>query len=207
MEDTLTVPLGEAVLLDLLSENQLDDMREAHKDNPQVVALIDGRREAKAKVESDAKVLTEFKDLLTLVDLPNPPEGVYNVYNSFALVKRHLTKAEKSELLKTHQKMTGEEADARLVETDEWAWAGWTLNKAMTQGKASISTTATRKLAITLHKRDGNTLTPIGNFPTSKSACVYLNLETGKDSAKRVLEAHHYIVDSYDGTDYIVKPE
>ncbi|GAF90898.1 unnamed protein product, partial [marine sediment metagenome] len=88
-----------------------------------------------------------------------------------------LHKAERKELLETHPTLTDEDLDNRLVETDQWAWQGWTLNKAMTQGKASGSKeTTTRKLAISLLKRDGTILTPVGNFATSKQACEYLSL-------------------------------
>ena len=135
------------------------------------------------------------------------PEGVRNIYRAWHQVSRPLTKAEKKDLQATSPAITSEELDNRRVETDQWAWSDWIINKALGVAKAGATKARnnTRKLAITIAKREGMTLMPVGNFRTSKEACEYLGLATGKDSARRVLEAHHYIVDSYDGNDYLVK--
>lgn len=199
------VTASQAILLDLITDDQLAGMREANAGNPEVVALIDARVEAKVKAENDAKALDEFKSLLQTIDLPDAPEGVVNVYIAWQRQHRHLGSGEREDLKKTIPGITEEELDARLVETDQWAWSDWTFNKAMTTAKTTTSkATTTRKLAITLKKREGDTLSTVGNFRTSKEACKHLGLETAGDSANRVLLAHHYLTDQYEGSDFLV---
>ena len=204
---TNIVTTSDAVLLDLLTDEQLATMREANKANTAVTALIDARLEAKAKAIAQAKVLDEFKAKLAEFVLPEPPEGVYNVYAGYAKVFRPLTAKEAKDFKATHPEATDEEIAGKRIETDEWAWQAWVINKALAVPKAGSTATepSTRKLAITLHKRDGQSLVTVGNFRTSKEACDHLGLATGKDSARRVLEGHHFIVDSYDGTDFLIK--
>ena len=204
MED-IKVSAGQAILLDLITDDQLASIRELNQGKPEVVAQIDAILESKAKALSDAKALEEFTALLQTVDLPDAPEGVVNIYKAWQKQHRHLGSGEREDLQKTIAGITDEELDARLVETDQWAWSDWTFNKALTVGKATTSTrTTTRKLAITLNKREGNALTPIGNFRTSKEACKHLGLETAGDSANRVLIAHKYITDEYEGSEFLV---
>jgi hypothetical protein len=200
--------MQQAVILDLFTDEQLNAVLVANKDNADVVALINGRREAKARELAQAKEMDSFKQYLAdLQVLPPPPQGVLNVYASVVKATRPLTKAERKDIKATLPAITEAELDARIVELDGYVWSDWTINKAMTTTKSSASgstTTKSRKLAITITKRDGMTLTPIGNFRTSKEACDYLQLTIGKDSARRVLEAHSYLVDDYDGADFKV---
>lgn len=204
MED-IKVSAGQAILLDLITDDQLASMRELNAGNSEVVALIDARVEAKAKAENDAKALDEFKALLQTLDLPNAPEGVVNIYRAWQKLTRPITKKEIKEVLDANPLLSEVDVSTRLVETDQWGWGAWTFNKAMTTAKSTTSkATSTRKLAITLNKREGNALTPIGNFRTSKEACKHLGIETAGDSANRVLLAHHYITDQYEGSDFLV---
>lgn len=204
MED-IKVSASQAILLDLITDDQLAGMRVANEGNPEVVALIDARVEAKAKAENDAKALDDFKVILQKVELPNAPEGVINIYRAWQRQSRPLTNKEQKEVLAANPTLTEEIVSTRRIEIDKWAWGDWTFNKAMTTAKSTTSrATSTRKLAITLNKREGNALTPIGNFRTSKEACTHLGLETAGDSANRVLLAHKYITDQYEGTDFLV---
>lgn len=204
MED-IKVSAGQAILLDLITDDQLAGMRVANEGNPEVVALIDARVEAKAKAENDAKALDEFKALLQTLDLPNAPEGVVNIYRAWQKQSRPLTNKEQKEVLAANPTLTEEIVSTRRIEVDKWAWGDWTFNKAMTTGKTTTSrATSTRKLAITLKKREGDTLSTVGNFRTSKEACNHLGLETAGDSANRVLIAHKYITDEYEGSDFLV---
>ena len=206
MENTLTLGQSQAVLLDLISDDQLATMRDANKDNAEVVALIDARTEAKGKALAEAKQLEDFMAAIALIELPTPPPSVINLYFPHRRDSRKLTKAEWAGLKQTKPDITDEELDGKRIELDTFSWGSPVINKAFTVTQSGSSKApSTRKLAITLNKRDGSTLSPVGNFRTSKEACEHLNLDTHKDSARRVLEAHKYIVDGYDGTEFLVK--
>lgn len=203
-----TIISSEAVLLDLLTDDQLLGIREANKDNEAIAKLVDARIEAKTKALAEAKALDEFKAKLAEFVLPSPPEGVHNVYAGFAKVFRPLTAKEAKEFKATHPEASDAEIDGKRIETDEWAWQTWVINKALTVPKSSTTATTEarqRKLAITVYKREGLSLVPIGNFRTSKEACDHLGLDTGKDSARRVLEGRKFQVDDYDGQDFLIK--
>lgn len=206
MTETLTLGMSQAVLLDLISDDQLASMRESNKDNAEVVALIDARTEAKGKALAEAKQLDDFMAKVALIELPLPPPSVINLYFPHRRDSRKLFKAEREGLRKTKPDITDEELDGKRIELETFSWGIPIINKAFSVTQSGSSKApSTRKLAITLNKRDGSTLTPVGNFRTSKEACEYLSLDTHKDSAKRVLEARKYIVDGYDGSDFIVK--
>jgi hypothetical protein len=76
-----------------------------------------------------------------------------------------------------------------------------------TDGKAEV----TRKLAISVFKRDGNQLANIGNFTTATKACEYINshklyaseLVYAGTSATRVLRDAGFIVEKYDGNSFL----
>ena len=194
-----------ATMFDMMSDEQIQAYIKANPDKAESINTI---LEANRKAKQEQQELDDFLDLLATIELPDPPEGVLNIYCAFVKETRPLTDAEKAEVKKTTPNITDELLNARVVETGRKAWKAWETNKAMTTTKALASgtKTRTRKLAITLNKRDGNTITPIGNFRTSKEACEHLGIETGRDSARRVLEAKHYIVDDYDG-DQFLTPE
>ena len=204
---TESIALGsQTMLLDLISDAQLLEMREAHKDNAEVVALIDARAEAKAKAEALEAESAAFKSSLGEITLPYPPDGTFNLYVPFRKDSRPLNKKERENYLSTHSEATTQELDAKRIELDTSSWGSWVINKPTSSSVASSSSKApsTRKLAITVNKREENSLIVIGNFRTSKEACTYFSLDTHKDSARRVLEAHKYIVDAYDGTEFLV---
>lgn len=197
---------SQAILLDLLTDSQLADMREANKDNADVVALIDTRKADKAEALADKMLLDTFTTSLGTLELPEAPKGVLNIYRAWREGNRHITNAEVKEVLKANVNLDESEVKARLIPSGVWAWGDWTLNKAMstTTTKAS-GDTKTRKLAVTVFNRDGSNLTLDGNFRTSKEACEHYGYSTKGDSARRVLEAHKKVVDDYEGDDYLVK--
>lgn len=204
---TESIALGsQAVLLNFIPEATLLEMREANKDNAEVVALIDARVQNNANALALEQELEAFTSLLGEVALPFPPDGIYNLYVPFRKDSRPLHKKEREEYLSTHSEATTQELDAKRIELETSSWGAWQINKPTSSSVASSSTKApsTRKLAITVNKREENSLVVVGNFRTSKEACIHFSLDTHKDSAKRVLEAHKYIVDSYDGTDFLV---
>ena len=189
----------EAVLLDLLSDKQL----EAMKGNEDIAKLLEARDKAKA----EALVLDEFKGLLGLVELPNPPEGIYNLYITFKAESRHLGSGEREEYIKTHPMATTQDLDAKLIETGVKAWGDWIINKptTVTSATSSNQATNTRKLAVIVKKIAGDNLELVGNFRTSKEACDYLSIDPQKGSARLALTSRSYVVVDYDGADFLVK--
>ena len=193
-----------ATMFDMLSEDQVEDYI---KNNPSKADAIRSILDANAKAKALQVAVSDFLDLLNTVELPDPPEGTLNIYNSFITETRHLTDGEKDEVRASNPNITKELLDARVIPTGRKVWKGWELNKSMTTSKATTSgegKSRQRKLAVTVNKREGNTITPIGNFRTSKEACDHLNLDTKGDSARRVLEANKYIVDDYEGDQFLV---
>ena len=200
MTNVITITATEAMILDMLSPEQVQAYIKA---NPSKAEAIKATLEANAKAKAIEQAKQDFKDLLDTVELPDPPEGVLNIYRPFRKETRPLTAEEKAEVKKANPNIDEANLNARVVDTGEWTWGEWQFNKAMTTASAKTEGKArTRKLAITLNKREGNTITPVGNFRTSKEACDHFRIETGRDSARRVLEAKGYIVDDYDGNDF-----
>ena len=210
MEVIATLSTKQAMLLDLLTDDQLQSNLEGAKanGNTDLANAITDHLEAKAKAKHDAEVLEAFTNALNALELPaEVPEGIFNIFRARIKDSRKLTKKEREELKSTFPTITEVELDSRCVELDNFVWGAWTINKALSQPKSSgTTTTKTRKLAVTVHSREGNSLTPIGNFRTSKEACIHLGFDTKGDSARRVLEAHKLVVDDYDGDDYLVPP-
>lgn len=197
------VSLDNAMLLGLISPQQLEAFAKA---NPDKANAIKQALEDKAKVDKDLKDRQDFLELLGTIELPDSPEGVLNIYNSFVKEVRNLTDSEKAEVLKSNPSITKELLEARVIDTGKYVWKGWEVNRAMTTAKASgITSTRQRKLAITAKRIDGDSLVAIGNFRTSKEACNSLGYETKGDSARRVLEAHSIVVLDYEGTDFLIK--
>jgi len=208
MTEAITVPFGQAMLLDLITEEQLVAMREVNKENPEVVNAINAHLEAKAKADSDKLVLDNFTTSLSALELPlDTPDTIINIYRPRIKETRSLTKGEIKEVLSSNPTLTEEDVNTRIKETGNTIWGAWVLNKALSIPKGGTSpSTSTRKLAITLYKHNADKADDlVGNFRTSKEACVHLGLETKGDSANRVLIAHKYTTDDYDGNDYLVK--
>ena len=198
-----------SVLLDIIPIEVLEAQLEKHKDNPKVVEAITSHLQAIAAVKERQEtldIITTILNDLILPDIEAIPADVHNFYIPIINQTVPLLKKEVEEVLAANPALVREDVEARTKETGSRVYGNWTLNKVMTQAKAATGMTATRqrKLAVTVNTRDGATITPLGNFRTSKEACVFLNLDTKGDSARRVLDAHHYIVDDYDGSDYLV---
>lgn len=193
----------EAMLLDVLTPEQVE---EYITNNPSKAEAINKAIEANAKAKALDQARVDFIDLLDTIELPDPPEGVLNIYRPYRKATRPLTKAEKDEVKASNPNIEQAMLDARVIDTGEWTWGEWQFNKSMatTSAKSGESKARTRKLAVTVNKRDGNTLALVGNFRTSKEACEHFGLETKGDSARRVLEANKYIVDDYDGDQFLV---
>ena len=206
MTTEINVSFEKAMLLDLITNDQLEAMRESHKDNPEVVNAINSHLETKAQALAIEEALVNLTTTLNSLELPSDiPPSVLNIFRPRIKETRKLTKAEAKEVLSSNPSLTEEDVSTRLIETGKTIWGAWVLNKALSLPKGVTTAKAsTRKLAITLNSRDGTSLTSIGNFRTSKEACIHLGLDTKGDSARRVLEANKYIVDDYDGNDYLM---
>ena len=205
--ENIIVSESQAILLDLFTDEELAAKREANKDKPDIIAKIDAHVEGKAIAQAKAQAMNDFTGALQALELPQAPEGVYNVYRAWHKDTRHLYKKEREAILSANPTLTEAELDTRLIELDTYSWGDWTFNKAMTQGKVGTSGTkaSARKLAVVVSKHHTDTADElIGNFRTSKEACVHLGLDTKGDSANRVLIAHKYSTDIYEGNDYLV---
>lgn len=198
-----TITATEAALLDILSPDQLE---EYIKNNPTKADEIKAAMKANADAKALAEAEDEFFALLDTIDLPPPPPGILNIYRPFRKVTRHLTDSEAKELKASQPDLSDDDIKTRVIDTGKYDWGKWEKNKSFNVGKSTSGSSPkrTRKLAVTVNKRDGNTITPVGNFRTSKEACDHFNLDTKTDSARRVLEAHGYIVDDYDGDQFLV---
>lgn len=202
---TIDVSFDKALLLDLIPNEVLEAQLEANKDNPKVVEAITSHLQAKALAIANAAALEAFMTSLNALEVPSVLVDVQNIYRPIINETRLLSKGEVKEVLSSNPSLNEEEVKTRLIETGNRVWGKWVINKAFSTSKSTAtSTTKTRKLAITLNARDGSTITPIGNFRTSKEACSHLSLDTAGDSARRVLEAHKYIVDDYEGNDFLI---
>lgn len=201
----IVISATEAVLLDILTEDQLKAYIEANPSKAEAITkALEANAEAK-QLEADTEA---FMELLESVELPPPPKGILNIYRPFQKVMRHLTEDEIAEVKAKNPNIDQATLEARMVDTDEWKWGAWQTNKAstITKGEGGTSTTKrTRKLAITVSRREGNTLVPIGNFRTSAEAVQYLGEDAKGNSARRHLrDIMGLWVEDYNGEDYLV---
>jgi len=190
-----------------LSNEQLDEVIAKNPDNDSLKVQVAGIKEARAYLAKQEEIEATFMIALSELSLPEPPSGVYNVYRAFGKVFRPLNKKERESYLTNHPEATKEELDAKQVETDQWAWGDWVINKASApQGKVSGGSKPTMtKRAIIVKKVEGDSLVLVGNFRTGSEACTYLKLDTGGDSAMRVLQRFGYHTQAYDGQDFTIK--
>jgi len=194
-------------LIEAMPYDELVKYKELYPDNESLVKLIDGILEARESQAKQAVLQQTFMASLAELNLPEPPNGVYNVYRAYGKVSRPLNKDERKSYLANHPEASKEELDAKRIETDDWAWGDWVINKAFApQGKAtSANKPATTKRAIVVKKVEGDSLVLAGNFRSGSEACQYLKLDTGGDSAMRVLQRFGYHVQAYEGQDYTIK--
>jgi hypothetical protein len=195
-------------LVDAMSNADLLKYKEANPNNESLVKLVDGILEVRKHQAEQEAIKQAFLASLK-VDLPNPPEGVYNVYRAYGKVFRPLTKEERKEYLKLHPEVTKEELDAKRLETDKWEWGDWIINKGFSPSgsKSTTPKAVTPKRAITVKRVEGDSLVLVGNFRNGAEACKHLHLDTGGDSAMRVLQRFGYHSEAYDGADFLIKVE
>ena len=195
-------------LIEAMPNEELEAYKAKFPDNESLVKLIDGILEARESQAKQAELQQAFMSSLSDMALPEPPNGVYNVYRAYGKVSRPLNKKEREDYLKTHPEASKEELDAKRIETDDWAWGDWVINKAFVpQGKIRETSRGLviTKRAIVVKKVEGDSLVLVGNFRSGSEACQYLKLDTGGDSAMRVLQRFGYHTQAYDGNDFTIK--
>ena len=189
-------------LIQAMSIAELETFKTTYKENDSIVKIIEGYIEVKTRQEAQEKAKADFaKAIGKLVDKLPHPDDVHNVYLRWAEVEVPIPNSELVELSEDVCKANGLEVGTKRQPTHKVYQWQVELNKGFTVGK-SAATPTTSKRAITLHKRDGLSLTFIGNFPMASKACEHLKLLLGGDSATRVLQREGYIVDPYAGTDF-----
>jgi hypothetical protein len=186
-----------------MTSEDLNELKRKYADNPNVVTLIDGILQAREVEEATAKIAKEFEvKIAKLARLPEPPEGIHNVYLRWAKVDEPIQGSEAMEVEVT-QPDGSKVMEMRQPTTEVWRWVV-ELNKAFQVTRQTATNgVKTSKRAITVNKRNGSTLEPVGNFTSATKACTYLKLPIGADSAMRVLTRNSYIVDQYDGTEFL----
>ncbi len=204
-------------LINVMSNDDLLAMKAKYPGNVSIATLIDGIL-ATRKAEAEAiqvkdnfiaavdklLVVKEFKAGKTTVTtgLPKPPTDVHNLY----LVWREVETPTGPEVSTEVTKQDGTKVvEMRQPVEKSYKWVA-EVNKGFQVGRttttASGDNPTTSKRAITVNKRDGQVLKFVGNFPSASKACEFLKLDTGGDSATRVLTREGYFLDAYTGTDY-----
>jgi len=198
-----------ASLLDMITDDQLQAMREANKDDAAKVARVDAQLLAREEKRVQVELEAAFNEAMSTLELPLPPNTVYNVFRAMRKDSRAMTKKEREVYLAGHPLATTIELDSKRIELDTTSWGAWQVNKAMSVAgnvRGGGESHTTRKRAITLLERVGSTLEMerIGNFRTSSEAADHLGLDHEGNSAKRVLKDKGYTVDEYDGQDFLL---
>ena len=186
-----------------LSSDDLVALKAKYQSNPSLITLIDSVLEQK-KIEDakNAKALEFTNQVSELVGMLGvPPEAIYNLYIRYGDVEVPEGDPVEVEVVgKDGNKHT--ETRTPTIKVKKWIVE---TNKAISTSTKSNNGTSTKstKRSITISKREGNNLVPVGNFTNATKACNHLKLDIGGDSATRVLQRNGYIVDQYSGEDVI----
>jgi len=182
-------------LINAMSDEDLVALKAKYASNESITKLIDGILQTRQVETAKAKVKSDFEaKVLKLAKLPTPPEGVHNLYLRWAEVDEPTGEPEEVEVdgVKVMRQPT----------TKVWKWVV-EVNKGFQVTRTS-TTAKVAKRSISVSKREGNNLVPVGNFTNATKACEHLKLIVGGDSAIRVLQRDGYIIDQYAGDDTIV---
>jgi len=187
----------DATLFASLTDKQLREARAKYKDVPKVLELIEqvetDRKEKQAEAEAQFAKLAELEANKALFEaqvanlvqnLTNPPEGVYNIHLRYA---------------KTTEAVEATETTEAMPEV--WGWV-LEVNKATEVKPATARKATSQKRGITVEKREGDRIVPVGNFKTASEACKHLGIAIGGDSAVRVLAREGYLTSQYEGDQF-----
>lgn len=198
-------------LINAMSKEDLEGVKEKHADNESIVKLIDGIMEARVREEAEVRAKLDFEKGITrmFAKLPHP-EGVHNIYTRWGEVEIPNGEPEEVETVLTPA-ITDKEGntttpavmtkETRTPTRKEFQWIVQVNHSVrVTSGNG---TPTTSKRAITVMRRNGLNLEPIGNFPSASKACEHLRIPLGGDSGNRVLARENYITEPYEGTDFL----
>lgn len=182
-------------LIQAMSIPELVDFKTKYEGNESVTKILDGYIEVKTRQEAQAKAKADFEKAIgkMLGKLPHP-DDVHNIYMRWAKHDEPIPDSEAVEVM-----IDGEAVMRQPVE-EVWGWEVET-NKGFSVGRSTTTLTASKR-AVTVNKRDGQSLVMVGNFPSASKACEHLGITLGGDSATRVLNREGYILDAYMGTDF-----
>jgi len=183
-------------LINAMSNEDLQGLREKYADNESITTLIDGILQTRIKAQEQLEAKAKFEAGIhkLFAKLPHP-EDVYNVYVRWGEVE--VIDGEEVETEITNGDGT-KTTEMRAPKHKEFQWIV-EVNHA-TQVKSSGTTTpTTSKRAITVFKRNGTNLEDKGHFASATKACEALGLTIGGDSATRVLARDGYITEPYTG--------
>lgn len=185
-------------LIAAMTDKQLLGYKAQFKGNAKVEAYIDDILAGRVKVAEEAKVKAEFEAKIKgLANLPTPPAGILNVHLAW---KQADDLTAKPEIVK----LEGKADEARYPKV--WQWVVSTNHaEQVARGAGGTTSNGVRKLAIHVDKRDGTSLTPVGNFRSGAEACKHLDIDQGAGSANMALLKAGYVYEAYNGQEFTVK--
>lgn len=195
----------EDLLVKAMSNEDLEALKVKYAGNQSMTTLIDGILEVRHKEEAQAKLVKDFEAKVSkLAKLPQPPEGIHNIYLVWREVEE--PQGEPELLAEDVCKANGLEVGTiRQATIKVWKWVVET-NKGFQPVKATNKDdggeASATKRGITVYKRTGTTLEAKGNYRSASKACETFKLPLGGDSAMRVLARNGYITEPYLGSDF-----
>jgi len=189
-------------IFEAMTITELKDFKTHYEANEGVSNQIDGYIEVKVKAEAQAKAKADFEKAIgkLIGKLPHP-DDVHNIYMKWVEVEEEDTSQDQVEVDIVNPDTHEHTSEMRYPKVMVNKWVVET-NKGFTVGKGKTTGNGASKRAITVNKRDGQSLVMVGNFPSASKACEYLKIALGGDSATRVLNREGFILDAYEGTDF-----
>jgi hypothetical protein len=193
---------GLEVLVGIMTNEQLGAYKTAFPNNAEVAKLVDGIIAGRLAEANKAKIKIEFEAKVSkLAKLPQPPDGIHNVYMAWAEVEVDDTSKAQAEVEVAGVK------ESRYPKIKVWQWV-ITTNKAFSDKPKEKTDKEVKvgKLAIHVMKMNKATMVmeSIGKYANGALACRKLGVDAGVGSGNLALtKAGYYVVTGYEGTDII----
>jgi len=190
-------------LINAMSNEDLQAYKDKYPDNQSLVTLIDGVFATRLAGEVKAKLEATFtKEVDKLVKKLVFPPDIHNIYIAPQEVEEPDTTQEAEMVEVTDE--SGEVHQEQRYPMVKTLKNVVTPNKgfAVKASDNGNGKSTSNKRAITIERREGNTLVLVGNFPSGQAGADFLKVPTGVSSANKVLRDEGYIVSPYTGTDY-----
>jgi len=157
-----------------LPNDELEALKAKYPDNASITSLIDGILEARGKEEEATKIRDTFsKKVAKLASLPDPPEGVYNVYLRWAEV-------EDDSVEPVEVKLPDEKTEMRLPKVWKWVVEINHADKVVT-GKVKLGNgEATRGIGNKVWGRSENGMSLLLTDVSWRDAIKAINLDASK---------------------------